>query len=49
MQTIVMVTHEDWHAAYADRVIRLRDGVVVEQTPQQKEPQLNTKTNVQGS
>lgn len=29
-QTIVMVTHEDWHAAYADRVIRLRDGVVVE-------------------
>jgi putative ABC transport system ATP-binding protein len=30
MQTIVMVTHEDWHAAYADRVIRLRDGVVIE-------------------
>ena len=29
-QTIVMVTHEEWHAAYADRVIRLRDGVVVE-------------------
>lgn len=28
-QTIVMVTHEEWHAAYADRVIRLRDGVVV--------------------
>ncbi len=28
-QTIVMVTHEDWHAAYADRVIRLRDGIVV--------------------
>jgi putative ABC transport system ATP-binding protein len=29
-QTTVMVTHEDWHAAYADRVIRLKDGVVVE-------------------
>lgn len=29
-QTIVMVTHEEWHAAYADRVIRLRDGVIIE-------------------
>ena len=30
-QTIVMVTHEGWHSEYADRVIRLRDGVVVEE------------------
>lgn len=27
-QTIVMVTHEDWHMEYVDRVIRLKDGVL---------------------
>jgi putative ABC transport system ATP-binding protein len=27
-QTIVMVTHEGWHAAYAERVVRLKDGLV---------------------
>jgi len=27
-QTIVMVTHESWHAEYADRIIRLKDGSV---------------------
>lgn len=25
-QTIVMVTHEDWHVEYVDRVIKLKDG-----------------------
>jgi putative ABC transport system ATP-binding protein len=28
-QTIVMVSHEDWHKAYFHRIIRLRDGKVV--------------------
>ncbi|HII81471.1 MAG TPA: ABC transporter ATP-binding protein [Methanosarcina sp.] len=27
-QTIVMVTHEDWHVEYVDRIIRLKDGVL---------------------
>ncbi len=30
-QTIVMVTHEDWHARYADRIIKLKDGIIQEQ------------------
>ncbi|MHB8164422.1 MAG: ABC transporter ATP-binding protein [Methanoregula sp.] len=28
-QTIVMVSHEDWHKAYFHRIIRLRDGKVI--------------------
>jgi len=28
-QTILMVSHEDWHRPYFDRIVRLRDGVVV--------------------
>jgi putative ABC transport system ATP-binding protein len=31
-QTIVMVSHEDWHKEYFHRIIRLRDGIVVEDT-----------------
>ena len=27
-QTIVMVTHEDWHKKYVDRVIYMKDGLV---------------------
>lgn len=29
-QTIVMVSHEEWHSRYFDRVISLRDGKLVE-------------------
>lgn len=29
-QTIVMVTHEEWHVEYVDRVINLMDGKLVE-------------------
>ncbi|NLV26007.1 MAG: ABC transporter ATP-binding protein [Methanomicrobiales archaeon] len=28
-QTIVMVSHEDWHMEYFDRVIILRDGLII--------------------
>ncbi len=28
-QTIVMVTHEDWHLKYASRIIELKDGFIV--------------------
>jgi putative ABC transport system ATP-binding protein len=28
-QTIVMVSHEDWHKDYFHRIIRLRDGKVI--------------------
>jgi putative ABC transport system ATP-binding protein len=28
-QTIVMVSHEEWHREYFDRVVRLRDGKIV--------------------
>ncbi len=29
-QTIVMVTHEEWHMPYLDRIIHLKDGLIVE-------------------
>jgi putative ABC transport system ATP-binding protein len=29
-QTIIMVSHEDWHSKYFHRIIRLRDGKIVE-------------------
>ena len=34
-QTIVMVTHDERSAAFADRVVRLRDGVLADVTVQQ--------------
>ncbi|MBR1368997.1 ABC transporter [Methanocalculus chunghsingensis] len=30
-QTVLMISHEDWHQQYFDRVIRLKDGEVVEE------------------
>jgi len=27
-QTIVMVTHEEWHTKYVSRIIKLRDGLI---------------------
>ncbi|HWQ66878.1 MAG TPA: ABC transporter ATP-binding protein [Methanospirillum sp.] len=33
MQTIVMVSHEEWHMEYFDRVIILRDGRVISDGP----------------
>ncbi len=32
-QTIIMVSHEDWHQRYFDRVIILRDGSVIQDGP----------------
>ena len=32
-QTIVMVSHEEWHVEYFDRVIILRDGRVISDGP----------------
>jgi len=29
-QTIVMVSHEDWHKDYFHRIIQLKDGKIVE-------------------
>jgi putative ABC transport system ATP-binding protein len=28
-QTIVMVSHEDWHKEYFHRIVRLKDGKVI--------------------
>jgi putative ABC transport system ATP-binding protein len=30
-QTIVMVSHEDWHRGYFDRIVHLKDGKIVEE------------------
>lgn len=36
-QTIVMVSHEDWHMEYFDRIIILRDGMIISDGPPPKE------------
>jgi putative ABC transport system ATP-binding protein len=33
-QTIVMITHEDWHKKYVDRVIYLKDGLIEKEVRQ---------------
>ncbi|MDD1658505.1 MAG: ABC transporter ATP-binding protein [Methanomicrobiales archaeon] len=32
-QTIFMISHEEWHKSFADRIIRLRDGVIEKDVP----------------
>ena len=32
-QTILMISHEDWHKSFADRIIRLRDGEIEKDMP----------------
>lgn len=35
-QTIVMVTHEPWHIKYVDRVITLKDGIIISDEREKK-------------
>ena len=44
-KTIIMVTHDERVAGYADRVIRMLDGAVVTSTPGGPSPQLNEATH----
>ncbi len=44
-QTIVMVSHEEWHMEYFDRVIILRDGRVISDGP----PALRERSSIQAS
>jgi putative ABC transport system ATP-binding protein len=37
-QTIVMVSHEDWHKEYFCRIVTLRDGLIEEMVECRKEP-----------
>ena len=35
-QTIVMVTHEEWHTKYVSRIIRLKDGLIISDKKKRK-------------
>ncbi|PWB55205.1 MAG: ABC transporter [Candidatus Methanoperedenaceae archaeon] len=37
-QTIVMVTHEPWHIEYVDRVITLKDGIIISDEREKTHP-----------
>jgi len=38
-QTVVMVSHEDWHKKYFDRIISMRDGkIVTDEDPEKENP-----------
>ncbi|MDD1665314.1 MAG: ABC transporter ATP-binding protein [Methanomicrobiales archaeon] len=36
-QTILMISHEEWHKSFADRIIRLKDGVIEKDVPVRRE------------
>jgi len=45
-QTIVMVSHEEWHKQYFDRIISMKDGVI--ETDAQGRPDPDGRSNPSG-
>lgn len=44
-QTIVIVTHELEYGKYAERIIELRDGLIIKETKPKKKKEINEKEN----